>query len=163
MHPSSNRYSGAIEALAGRLFRRRKVLDAEGGHFKGICLRLERVVRSPHQLDTSSDPSNPQPPHARAAYPAPVPTPPTEPPSLTLWIWACLLAHVDLLPQREIGRHVQRTSPYDGHRVDPHPMSSLGLTRTRRAPFVSLLNPSSMMSSAYPCPTYPRPRIPVPE
>ena len=35
-------------------------------------------------------------------------------------------------------------------------MSSLGLTRTGRAPFLSLLNPSYMMSAACCCPTCPR-------
>src|SRR6266516_3321715 len=36
MHPSSNRYSGSIETLAGRLFSSRPVLDAEGRHLKRI-------------------------------------------------------------------------------------------------------------------------------
>src|SRR5437899_2917782 len=29
-------------------------------------------------------------------------------------IWTCLLAHLDLLPQRNIGGHVQLALPYDG-------------------------------------------------
>ena len=59
--------------------------------------------------------SNPQPLGTRASHPAPVPTPPTEPPLLTIGTWAGMLAYLDPLPQREIGRHVQRASPYDGH------------------------------------------------
>ena len=49
--------------------------------------------------------------------------------------------------QRDVGRHVQRTPPYDGHRVELHPMSPLGLTRTGRAPFLLLWNRCSMIAS----------------
>jgi len=59
--------------------------------------------------------SNPQLLGARATHPPPVPTPATEPPLLTLWTWTGMLARLDLLPQRNIGRHVQWAPPYDGH------------------------------------------------
>jgi hypothetical protein len=45
---------------------------------------------------------HPQPLRARAAHPTPISTPSAEP-SPTAWIWACMLAHLDLLPQRKIG------------------------------------------------------------
>ncbi len=63
-------------------------------------IRQQRVrVQAPRTPTTS----NPQPLSAWATYPAPVPTPPTKPPPLTIWTWAGMLAHLDLLPQREIG------------------------------------------------------------
>src|SRR5712691_4519835 len=67
-----------------------------------------------------------------------------------------MLAHLDLLPQREIGRHVQRAPPYDGHRVELHPMSPLGLTTTGRAPFLYVVEPPYMMASTRAFLTYPR-------
>ena len=66
-----------------------------------------------------------------------------------------MLADLDLPPQRDIGRHVQRALPYDGHRVDLHPMSPLGLSRTGRAPFLLLLNRCSMIASTRALLTYP--------
>src|SRR5712691_2385776 len=75
---------------------------------------------------------------ARAAHPAPVATPGGQ---ALAAAGACLVAHLDLLPQREIGRRIKRPRPYDRQRVVAHPMSPLGLTRTGRAPSLLLLNP----------------------
>jgi len=65
-------------------------------------IRQQRVRVQASRAPTTS---NPQSSCARAAYPAPVPTPPTEPPPITLWTRACMLAYLDPLSQREVGRH----------------------------------------------------------
>src|SRR5258708_1189411 len=52
------------------------------------------------------------------ADPAPIATPSAEGPST---IWARVFAYLDLPPQREVGRGVQRARPYDGQRRYTHP------------------------------------------
>src|SRR5438477_187935 len=82
-------------------------------------LRLQKRqsfgIRWPKRVRASAPraaaPPNPQPLRARAARPASVPAPAAEPSPA---IWTCLLAHLDLLPQRNIGGHVQLALPYDG-------------------------------------------------
>jgi len=106
--------------------------------------------------------SNPQLIGARASYPAPVPTPPAEPPSLTRWTWAGMLAHVDLLPQCNIRRHVHWAPPYDGHQGGSAPYEPLGLTRTGRAPFLLLLKLGLHVGRHVRLPHLARGLIPVP-
>ena len=129
-----SRWKAQFLANAPKLFEREHLAD----HCDLVQPSLQQEIGQ--QGVRSSAPQaalapNPESFGAWAADPAPVPTPPAEPPPT---IAACMLAYLDLLPQREIGRHVQRTPPYDRHRVDLHPMSPLGLTRTGRAPFLLL-------------------------
>src|SRR5206468_2129051 len=69
----------------------------------------------------------------------------------------------DLLPQREISRHVQRAPPYDGQRVVLHPMSPFGLTRTGRAPSLYVVELALNHRLRLAFPTCPQALIPVPE
>src|SRR6266851_3766760 len=61
---------------------------------------------------------NPEPLCSPPADPAPIATPSAEGPST---LWARVFAYLDLPPQREVGRDVQRGRPYDGQGWYTHP------------------------------------------
>jgi hypothetical protein len=79
----------------------------------------------------AATPPNPEPLAGGVAQPTPISTPSTEPPTT---IRARVFAYLDLPPQCEIGRDVQRARPYDGQGWCMHPkLSPLGRGATGRA------------------------------
>ena len=75
-----------------------------------------------------------------------------------------MLAHLDLLPQREIGRHVQRATPYDGHQGGsaPYELSRSHQDWESSLSFL-LFEPPYMMAATRAFLTCPGPLIPVPD
>ena len=74
-----------------------------------------------------------------------------------------MLAHLDLLPQRKIGRHVQRASPYDGHRVDLHPYEPSRSRQDWEGSLPYVVEPPLNDGLHVRLPHLPRALIPVPD
>src|SRR6266487_1626789 len=100
------RCSGSRNARASASVGRSECGRAAMQHPGSPAPRSRGALRSAARL-----PDPDAPPALLTPRPAPVPAPAAEPSPA---IWTCLLAHLDLLPQRNIGGHVQLALPYDG-------------------------------------------------